>query len=302
MASHASSFSQQSLVPQQRRSPWSLSDVLTSSLGTLFMTIFAVYFLLPLAWLFFSATKSNAELFGSNGLWFASQFALGDNLHLVFTRDGGIFFQWLLNSVLYSGGSALGAAGIATLAGFALAKYRFHGRELLIALILGSVMVPSAALVLPIFLLLSKLDLINTYWGVILPSLISPFGVYLMRVYTLGGVPDELLDAARLDGAGEFRVFWSIAFPALMPGFITVLLLSFVGVWNNFFLPLVVLNDSHLYPLTLGLATWQDIRGPEITYSLIITGALVTILPLIGAFLFLQRYWQSGLTVGSVRG
>jgi multiple sugar transport system permease protein len=201
--------------------------------------------------------------------------------------------------------SAVGASFVATIAGYSFAKFRFRGRTLLFAVILGSIMVPPTALVIPTYLLLSKVELVNTPLAVILPSLISPFGVYLMRVYAEQSVPDALLDAARVDGAGEFRIFWSVALRVLAPGFVTVLLLSFVTTWNNYFLPLVVLNDPSLYPLTVGLVSWNDLAsgggGAQNLYPLVITGALVSIVPIIAAFLFLQRFWQGGLTFGSLK-
>jgi multiple sugar transport system permease protein len=275
----------------------------STSLAMLFMIVFAVYFLLPVVWLLFSATKTNGDLVNSFGLWFAPQIVIGQNLHDVFTRDEGHYLPWLFNTVIYAGVSATGGTLIASLAGYALAKFRFPGREVIFAIMLGSIMVPGAALVLPLFLLMSYFHLINTYWAVILPSMVNVFGVYLMRVYSSQSVPDEMLDASRIDGAGEFRTFWSVAMPVLVPGFVTVFLLAFVGAWNNFFLPLVVLSDPKLFPLTLGLATWQTVQGgaSQITYSMIITGAVVAVIPLVAAFLLLQRYWRSGLTVGAIK-
>ena len=188
---------------------------------------------------------------------------------------------------------------------YAFTKFSFPGRNLLFAVVLGSIMVPATTLAVPTYLLLSKVGLINTPLAVILPSLVSPFGVYLMRVYTAQSVPNELLDAARIDGAGEFRIFWNVVLRILAPGFITVLLFTFVGTWNNYFLPLLVLSDPNLYPLTLGLASWNAQAaangGAQVLYSLVVTGALVSILPLIIGFLFLQHYWQGGLTIGSVK-
>jgi multiple sugar transport system permease protein len=199
----------------------------------------------------------------------------------------------------------VGAAFLATLAGYALAKFEFPGRRVVFAIILGSIMVPQTALVIPIYLLLSKGHLINTPLAVILPSLVSPFGVYLMRVYAENSVPDELLNAARVDGAGELRIFRKVALRILAPGFATVLLFTFVATWNNYFLPLVVLSDPKFYPLTVGLASWNAQAsangGAQVLYTLVITGALVAIIPIIAAFLFLQRYWRSGLTFGSAR-
>ncbi len=268
------------------------------------LLVFLIYSLLPLFYLIVSATKDGSALFSSFGLWFSS-FDLFANLGGVFTYDGGVFVNWLWNTAYYSVVSAVGASFVATIAGYSFAKFRFRGRTLLFAVILGSIMVPPTALVIPTYLLLSKVELINTPLAVILPSLISPFGVYLMRVYAEQSVPDDLLDAARVDGAGELRIFWSVALRVLAPGFVTVLLLSFVTTWNNYFLPLVVLNDPSLYPLTVGLASWNSLAsgggGAQNLYPLVITGALVSIIPIILSFLFLQRYWQGGLTFGSLK-
>lgn len=275
------------------------------ALATVFMAVFAVYFLLPIVWLVLAATKSNADLFTTPGLWVAPTFRLGDNLHALFTSSDGEFTLWCANTVLYAGASALGSTALATLVGYALAKFSFRGREVLFALILGSIMVPSTALVLPTYLLMSKLHLVNSYWGIILPQLVNPFGVYLMRVYSSQAVPNDLLDAARIDGAGELRAFWSVAVRVLMPGIVTVLLFAFVGAWNNYFLPLVVLSDEKLYPLTVGLALLQGrmANNPsELNYSLVMTGAVVTLVPLIIAFLVLRRYWRTGLLLGSLAG
>ena len=274
-------------------------------LATTFLLVFLVYFLLPFFWLIVSATKTNPDLFTSFGLWFSSNFNLFNNLGDLFTHDSGVFLTWLWNTAYYATCAAVGASLIATLAGYVFAKFRFPGRTLVFAIILGSIMVPSTALAIPTYLLLSKVGLINTPLAVILPSLASPFGVFLMRIYAEQAIPDELLDAARVDGAGEMRIFWSVALRILGPGFVTVLLFSFVATWNNYFLPLLVLSDPTYYPLTLGLASWNAQAsangGAQLLYTLVLTGSLVSILPLIVAFLFLQRYWQGGLTLGSIR-
>jgi multiple sugar transport system permease protein len=274
------------------------------NLSVIFLIVFVIYFILPLFWLVVSATKTNSQLFSSFGLWFADGFNLLANLRETFTYDGGIYIQWLLNTAYYSATSAMGAALIATAAGYAFAKFNFRGRALSFAVILGAIMVPQTALVIPTYLLLSKVGIINTPLAVILPSLVNPLGVYLMRVYSEQAIPDELLDAARVDGAGEWRTLLSVAFPILAPGFVTVLLLSFVATWNNYFLPLTVLNDPNLYPVTVGLANWNDLAAAsgaaQALFTLVITGALVAIIPLIIAFLVLQRYWQGGLTFGGL--
>lgn len=275
------------------------------SLVTVFMLLVLVYFLIPLFWLIVSATKTNSDLFASFGLWFTSDFNLWNNLQGVFTYDGGIFLTWLWNSVYYSVCSAVGASLLATLGGYVFAKFRFPGRNLLFACILGAIMVPNTALAVPLYLLLSKVGLVNTPWAIILPSLVTPFGLYLMRVYAEQAIPDDLLDASRVDGASEWYIFWRVVFRLLGPGFVTVLLLTFVGTWNNFFLPQLVTTDPTYYPLTVGLSNWnglaQGFSGSQILFTLVITGSLLSIVPLVAGFLLLQRYWQSGLTFGSLK-
>jgi multiple sugar transport system permease protein len=275
------------------------------AVSTALLFIFLIYAFLPLFYLIVSATKDNAGLFGTFGLWFSSSFHLVPNLQQLFTYDGGIYLAWLWNTAYYSVTSAVGATFLATIAGYAFAKFHFRGRILLFALILGSIMVPQTALVIPTYLLLSSVGLVNTPLAVILPSLVFPFGVYLMRIYAEQSIPDDLLDAARVDGAGEVRIFFKIALRILAPGFVTVLLFSFVFTWNNYFLPLVVLNDPALYPLTVGLASWNALAsgggGAQVVFPLVITGALVGVGPIIVVFLFLQRFWQGGLTFGSLK-
>jgi multiple sugar transport system permease protein len=263
------------------------------------------YFLLPLWWLLVASTKSNADLFTSFGLWFADDINILQNLRDVFTFQRGIFLTWTRNTVLYAGVSAIGAAALATAAGYAFAKLRFKGSTAMFATILGAIMIPLTALAIPTYLLFARVGLTDTPWAIILPSLVSPFGVYLMRVYAAGAIPDSLLEAARVDGAGEARIFFSIALRLLAPGFVTVLLFALVATWNNYFLPLIMLNSPQWYPLTVGLAQWQATSqagsGSQALFSMVITGSFVSIVPLIIVFLFLQRYWQSGLASGGVK-
>jgi multiple sugar transport system permease protein len=264
------------------------------------------YFLVPVWWLLVASTKNAEGLFsGSGALWF-NGFHLFGNLRDLFTFNNGEFVRWLGNSVLYAGAGGLGCTIISVLAGYGFAKFTFRGRNAVFALVLGSVMVPLTALVIPTFVLMSNVGLTDTIWAVILPSLLSPFAVYLMRVYAAASVPDELLDAARIDGAGELRTFVRVALPLMRPGVITVLLLSIVSTWNNFFLPLTVLSSSKLFPLPVGISLWTQLAsgnnaGGQSLWNLIIVGSLVSIVPLIVAFLTLQKYWQGGLAVGSLK-
>nr|WP_245972293.1 carbohydrate ABC transporter permease [Actinoplanes lutulentus] len=268
------------------------------------MCVALIYSLLPLIWLAISATKSQQGLFDSFGLWFAGDFSLFDNVAATFAYQDGVFGRWLLNTFFYVVLGAGGATLLAALAGYGLAKFDFAGRKVVFALVLGGVAVPPTALAVPTFLLFAKLGLTDTPWAVIIPTLVSPFGLYLMWTYSRDSVPDEILESARVDGAGEFKSFFSLALPLLAPGIVTVLLFNTVMTWNNFFLPLIMLKDADLYPLTVGLYSWSEqatTAGGDVVFNLVITGSLLTIVPLIVAFLLLQRYWQSGLAAGSVK-
>ncbi|WP_243711025.1 carbohydrate ABC transporter permease [Actinomadura sp. KC216] len=265
------------------------------------LAVAAGYFLVPIYWLVVASTKTTDRLLGSSPLWFADP-RPWRNLTDLLTYDDGIYLRWLGNTVLYSGVGALVATLLAAGAGHAMAKFDFRGREAAFKVVLGGVLVPTTVLALPLYLMFSRLGLANTYWSVLLPSVVSPFGVYLCRIYAEAAVPDELLEAARVDGAGELRIFFTIVLRVMSPALVTVFLFQLIGIWNNFFLPLVMLSDPDLYPIPLGLLSWQSIvdRQP-ILYQLAIGGALVSVVPLAIAIVVLQRFWRTGLTEGSVK-
>ncbi|WP_034090951.1 carbohydrate ABC transporter permease [Streptacidiphilus albus] len=271
---------------------------------TVLSCLVVLYTLVPLAWLVISATKTQADLLGSPGLWFSGRFALWDNIGQTLSYDHHIFLRWLLNTLLYVVLGAGGATLLAVLAGYGLAKFDFRGKRSVFAVVIGAVAVPGTALAVPTFLMFSQMGLTNTPWAVIIPSLVSPFGLYLMWVFASEAVPKELLEAARVDGSGELRTFFRIALPLLAPGIVTVLLFTVVATWNNYFLPLIMIKDPDWYPLTLGLNAWNaqaSTAGGQPVFNLVITGSLLTIVPLVAAFLLLQRFWQSGLSAGSVK-
>jgi len=274
-------------------------SMLTRRAGAmLVMAVCTVYFLTPLWWLFVGATKPGGR---GVGLWF-DHFQLGANLHSVVTYQDGIFLRWLVNSIGYTVGAAAIGTLLAAMCGYALAKYRFPGRETLFNIVLGGVLVPATALALPLFLLFSRAHAANTFWAVFLPSLVNPFGVYLARIYAASSVPDELLEAARIDGSGEVRTFFTLSVRLMAPALVTIFLFHFVAVWNNFLLPLIMLGNQKLFPVTLGLYTWnsQVDQRPELR-GLVLVGAFLSLAPMLIAFLSLQRFWRSGLGAGSLK-
>jgi multiple sugar transport system permease protein len=288
-----------------RRRPHGTADRPRRSITlTVLTAIVLIYSLIPLVWLFINASKTQSDLFSSFGLWFGDEFALFDNIGRALTYDDGIFLRWFANTLLYVVVGAGGATLLAVLGGYALAKYEFPGKRAVFAVVIGAVAVPGTALAVPTFLMFSSMGLTNTPWSVIIPSLISPFGLYLMWTFASEAVPTELMEAARIDGASELRIFGQVALRLLAPGFVTVLLFTMVATWNNYFLPLIMLRDPDWYPLIIGLNQWNAqaaTAGGTAIFDLVLTGSLLTIVPLIIAFLFLQRYWQSGLAAGSVK-
>jgi multiple sugar transport system permease protein len=262
--------------------------------------LMALYTLVPLWWLFVSATKGSGYLYTGAPLWF-SHFDLLTNVEAVFRFNGGVFSTWLANSALYSLAGATVSTLLSAMAGYALSKFSFRGRESVFNVILASVLIPAPMFALPLFLLMAKLNLTDSYWSVLLPSCVSPFGVYLCRIFAAASVPDELLEAARLDGAGEQRTFFQVALPLMAPALVTVFLFQFVGIWNNYLLPSLMLNSPSRQPVTVGLVQWRAEFANGVPPLLSITGAALSLVPLLVAFISLQRYWRKGLTAGAVK-
>lgn len=211
-----------------------------------------------------------------------------------------------LDLARYLGASALVALSATffsllfnSMAGYAFAKLRFPGRERISAVLLAALVVPGQVGMLPLFLLLREMGLLNTYWGVLVPGMASIFGIFLIRQYAQS-IPDALLDAARVDGAGELRIFFQIALPLCRPILVTLAVATFMGTWNDFLWPLVVLTDDRLYTLPVALAGLfgEHVQDTE----LMMAGAVVTVLPVMVVFLALQRYYVAGITSGGLKG
>lgn len=284
------------LTPKQRVLNWLIHIV---------MAMMVLYCVIPLIWLVFSSTKTNGDLYNSPGLWFGKKNIFLQNVIDTFQFQNGVYSSWLINTIIYAVVAGLGSTLFATFAGYAIATMKFPGRNWLLWITLAFMSVPSIVITVPLFLMYSQVGLVDTLWSVILPQLSNPFGLYLMIIYAQTSIPISLVEAAKIDGADHWRIFWKVGFPLLSPGFVTVLLFSLVGVWNNYFLPLIMLQDTKRYPLTVGLNVWlkaaNDTSMTEMPNNMILTGSLIAIVPLIVALLFLQKYWQSGLSAGSVK-
>ncbi|MFB2598194.1 carbohydrate ABC transporter permease [Herbiconiux sp. P17] len=271
-----------------------------SFLSTAVLLIGALYCLLPIVWVVFASTKSGGELFTTNT--FVPSTHLWDNVVELTQYRGGLYWRWMLNTALYAGVGALLSTVVSSLAGFALAKYEFKGKATVFTVLLAGVLVPGVILAIPQYFLLAQIGLTNTYWAVLLPQIVSPYGIYLARIYTSASVPTDVIEAARTDGAGDFRIFWRIAIPMMSPALVTIFLFQFVGIWNNFMLPYIMLGNDSLYPITVGLNGLLN-QGSSVPalYSLVVTGALLSIIPLVALFLVLQRFWKVDLGAGAVK-
>ncbi|GIG23009.1 sugar ABC transporter permease [Cellulomonas chitinilytica] len=271
-----------------------------SAPATITLLLGALYCLLPVVWVVMASSKSAGELFST--FTFAPSTHLWDNIQELSTYRGGLYWRWMVNTVIYAGVGGGLSVLISAMAGYGLAKYQFVGKKAIFYVILAGVLVPGVVLAVPQYLLLAKVGLTNTYLSVLLPSLISPYGIYLSRIYAAAAVPDDVIEAARTDGAGELKTFLQIAVPMMKPGLVTVFLFQFVAIWNNFMLPYIMLGNDRLFPITVGLSGLlnQGASQPAM-YTSVITGALLSIIPLAALFLTLQRYWQVDLAAGAVK-
>lgn len=207
--------------------------------------------------------------------------------------------RYLFNSFLIATVTMLIALLLNTMAGYAFAKLRFAGRERVFRVLLAALVIPGQVAMMPLFLMLKQVGLVNSYAGAIVPGMAGIFGIFLVRQYARS-IPDELLEAARIDGAGEFRIFFQIVLPALKPILVTLAIFSFLASWNDFMWPLIVLSDQSLHTLPVALASLS--REHVQDNELMMAGSVVTVLPVLLLFLVLQRYYMQGLMVGSVKG
>jgi len=279
---------------------------------TAVLVVLCYYFIAPVLWLFLSSAKTKEDLFASPPLWFGSSFQLWENLRHVLGYNDGIFLTWMRNSVLYTVPSVALAVLTSAGAGYGLAKYHFRGRTVLLFIVVFALLVPGTALAVPVYLEGAKLGLVNTPWGVILPSSVSAFGVWICFNFFNYQFNTEIIHAARIDGANEYQIFGRIALPSAGGVLATVTMLTFVGNWNNFFLPFLMESRDDLMPLPVGLGNMaaqttlgsqaSSAAGSAISVMDVLTGAFLVTVPVIVLFILVRRYWAAGLLGGSLQG
>lgn len=206
--------------------------------------------------------------------------------------------RYFLNSLILAISVSIVSLLVNSLAGFAFAKFAFRGKRPLFAFLLSSMIIPGQVTMLPVFLLLNKLGLLNTYWGIILPGMASIFGIFLFRQY-LESVPDSFIEAARIDGASDFYIYRKIILPLSLPVLVTLALFTFMGTWNDFLWPLIVMTEDDMYTLPVALANLSKeyVQDPE----LMMAGSVITIIPIVVVFLVLQKYYLQGILLGGVK-
>lgn len=269
-----------------------------------------IYFIFPIYWVIIASTKTNPEISSTFGLWFAPHnadtasptltAAIAANYVSLMSWTKGLLWRWIGNSLIYSTASAALGTLVSVMAGYALAKFKFPLKNTTAGLIMAGLLMPVAILTVPMYVLFLQIGMNNTMASIIIPCAVSPFGVFLGRVYAQTSVPTELLEAARIDGAGEFRIFFTMVLRLLAPAMVTIFLFIFVATWNNFVLPQLMISSETLKPITLGLYGMASYFSPQ--YGPMMMASLLGVIPLIILFLGLQKYWQSGLAAGAVKG
>lgn len=262
----------------------------------IFLIIASLVSIFPFYWMFVVGSNTTAAINK-----FPPAILPGPNfmLNVQNVLDSIPFFRALLNSLIVSGTVTISVLFFCSLAGFAFSKLRFKGREALFIFVIGTMMIPPQLSLIPNFMIMSNLGWINTLQAVIVPAMVSAFGVFWMRQYISGAVPYDLVEAARIDGAGNFGIFLRIILPTIKPGLATLGIFTFMGTWNDFLWPLVVLKDRSIQTIQIALRTLNDVYSTD--YSLVLTGTFMATLPILIVFLIFNRQFISGLTEGSVK-
>jgi len=272
-------------------------NTLATPLLYVLLTVLAAVTLIPFVWVMFGAFKSQAEIMAAPGAWLPKSFGNFDNFIELFEhRQFGTFMR---NSLIVSGFTVVANVLFSSMAGYALAKLPFKGRRLVFACVLMAMMIPYVALFVPQFFVIVQMGLVNTLTAVVLPIAVMPIAVFIMRQFA-DSIPDDLLEAARLDGAGEFRIFFGIFLPLLGPAVATVAIITFLNSWNYFLWPLIVAQSEETYTLPVGLSIASQ-AAKSTDYGLLLAGAVVVLLPVLLLFIFLQKYFVRGIAVTGLK-
>ncbi len=253
----------------------------------------------PIAFMIFSSFKTTTEIF-TLPPWLPPAEWSFKNYETLLTKWS--FPYWYINSLIYAGVVTVFVLFFCSLAGFAFAKYAFRAKNLLFVILIGSTMIPFQLILIPLFILMSRIDWINHPASMIIPWMAPAFGIFLMRQY-IQAVPSELMESARIDGASEFRIYAQIIVPLVRPGLTTLAILTFLGSWNSYIWPLMVLRGDTVITLPVGIATMRSqATAAQIPYGEMMAAASMVSVPVIALFIVLQRYFISGLTIGAVKG
>lgn len=262
------------------------------------LAIVALIPLFPLYWLLISAMKTPAEFSQIPPTWFPSTPTLEPTVTALTAVP---FFQSMLNSIIIAGGATVSVLVTSILAGYVFAKHRFRGRDALFWAIIATMFLPPIVTIVPLYYLVSSMGLSDTYLGVLLPWLANAFGIFLMRQF-IQDIPDELIEAARVDGAGEFRIVWQFVVPLLKPAIVTLAVFMFVYAWNNFLWPLSILKSEALYPVVLTLNRLMSYTMSFEYQNVVLAGAVIASLPTLLVFLVTQRVFVAGIAASGVKG
>lgn len=260
----------------------------------LFLFLGAALTLVPLLWLFASTTKNADDLF--HYTFFAPRIT-AENFRQLFAKMP--FFSYLMNSLFLACTASLIQLFFSSLSGFALAKYDFKGKRIIMVIMLSTMLIPGQVVMAPLYELIHRLGLVDTWTGLLLPGAVSVFGIFLFR-QSIMQVPDELLHAGRIDGCSEFRIYWDIVMPVSRPMIGAFCLISFMGTWNSFLWPQIMLHNRALYTLPIALNQLRDLYNNQ--YGILMAGTFLSVLPVVLLFLLLQKEFVAGLTAGAVKG
>lgn len=285
-----------SIAPQNTRVTEVIVKVALVALASV-LIISALMTVFPFIWSALLSTRDRTEIFGSG-----ISFAIGDSLAINYAKllEIMLFWQAMFNSIYVAFLGTTISLLFCSMGGYAFAVYQFRGKNVLFGMLVGSMMIPPVLSLIPYFMIVKFLGLIDNHMAVWLPFTTTPFGIFLMRQHVVASIPKELLEAAKLDGAGEFRTYWSVVLPLMKPALATLAIVQFVFFWNSFMNPLVVLTSPENYVITQALRSVQGI--PNTPWGAVMLGTTISILPLVTAYLFASRQMISGLTSGAVKG